>query len=58
MEELSLDIGSVLGVSALHYSTGSWNLEGVQTVGSAHALHQPTIMCPSISIVSIQKFGS
>jgi len=49
---------AVLRVSALHYSTGSWNSEGVQTVASAHVLHQPTIACPSISIISVHKFGS
>ena len=46
----------LLGVSALHYSTGSLNLEGVQTMASAHALHQPTITHLSISIVSVWKF--
>src|SRR5882724_5792318 len=48
----------MLGVSALHYSTRSWNLEGFWTVASAHVLHLPTIMCPSIFIVSVQNFGS
>src|SRR5882724_10645090 len=46
----------VLGVSALHYSTGSQNSEGVWTVASACVLHQPTIMHLSISIVSVWKF--
>ena len=46
----------LLGVSALHYSTRSWNLEGVWMVASAHALCQPTIVHPSISIISIWKF--
>jgi len=34
----------VLGVSVLHYSTRSWDFEGIQTAASAHALHQPTIV--------------
>jgi len=42
----------VLGVSALHYSTRSQNLEGVQTVASAHALHNPLSHGLSISIAS------
>ena len=46
---------NMLRVSALHYSTRSWNLEGVQTVASAHVLHQPTIVHLSISIISIQS---
>src|SRR5882724_8677847 len=48
----------MLGVSALHYSTGSQSLEGVWTTASAHALCQPTITCMGISIVSVQKFRS
>jgi len=51
-------IQQMLGVSALHYSTGSQNSEGFGTVVSAHVLCPPTIMHPSIFIVSIQKFGS
>jgi len=39
----------LLQVSALHYSAGSWELEGFRTVTSAHALHQPTIVGLSIS---------
>ena len=46
----------VLRVSALHYSAGSWELEGFRTVASAHALHQPTIVGPSISRIVIHKF--
>ena len=48
----------MLGVSALHYSTGSQDSEGVGTVASACALHQPTIAHPGISIVSVWEFGS
>jgi len=40
--------GLVLRVSALHYSTGSQDLEGVWTVASGHVLHQPTIVCLGI----------
>ena len=44
----------VLGVSALHYSTGNW--EVFWTLASAHALHLTTYyLCPSISGVC-QKF--
>ena len=46
----------MLRVSALHYSTGSQDSEGVWTAALVHALHQPTIMHPGISIVSIWKF--
>jgi len=45
-------------VSALHYSTGSWDLEGVWTVASVHVLHQPTMVHPSISIISVWKLWS
>jgi len=55
---LSIESDLVLRVSTLDYSTGSQNLEGFWTVASAHALHLPTITCPSISIAGIQKFGS
>ena len=48
----------LLGVSALHYSTGSQISEGVQTVASACVLCQPTVTCLGISIVSVQKFES
>jgi len=48
----------LLQVSALHYLAGSWVLEGIRTVASACALHQPTIVGPSISIVSVHKFGT
>ena len=48
----------MLRVSALHYSTGSWDLEGVQTVASAQVLHQPTIAGLSNSLISVLKFGS
>ena len=56
MSSRSRCLNLLLGVSALHYSTG-WSSKGFQTVASAHALHLPTIMCLSISIVSVQKFG-
>jgi len=48
----------LLQVSALHYSAGSQESEGFQTVASAHALCQPTIAGPSISIINIHKFGT
>jgi len=32
--------------------------KGFQTVASAHALHQPTIVGPSISRIVIHKFGT
>ena len=32
--------------------------EGFQTAASAHVLRQPTIAGPSISIVSVHKFGT
>jgi len=41
----------LLRVSAQHYSTGSQDLEGVQTAASAHALHQPMITSLGISII-------
>src|SRR5882724_10256563 len=47
----------LLGVSALHYSTRSQDSEGVWTMASACVLCQPTIVCLSISIISIQEFG-
>jgi len=43
-------------VSALHYSAGSWELEGFWTVASARVLCQPTIAGPSISIINVHKF--
>src|SRR5882724_1265357 len=46
------DTDYVLGVSALHYSTGSQDSGEVWTVALAHVLHQPTIMCLGISIVN------
>src|SRR5882724_13123788 len=39
---ITRDQGSLLSVSALHYSAGDRVWEGFQTVASAHALHQPT----------------
>src|SRR5882724_6406761 len=48
----------MLQVSALHYSAGSQVSEGFWTVASAHALHQPTIAGPSISIINVHKFGT
>ena len=45
-------------MSALHYSAGSQELEGFQTVASARVLCQPTIAGLSISIVSVHKFGT
>ena len=48
----------LLGISALHYSTGSWDSEGVWTVASACALCQPTIAHLGISIISIWKSGN
>jgi len=47
----------LLRVSALHYSTRSWISEGFWTVASAHVLCLPTIVCLSISIISVQEFG-
>ena len=44
----SNDSEMLLGVSALHYLTGSQDLEGVWTVASGHVLHQPTIVCLGI----------
>jgi len=49
---------ALLRVSALHYSAGSWVLEGFRTVASACALHQPTIVGPSISRINVHKFGT
>jgi len=49
--------GPVLQVSALHYLAGDQVLEGFGTVASACVLCQPTIAGPSISIVSVHKFG-
>ena len=48
----------LLWVSALYYSTGRQEFGGVSDRASAHALHLPTIICPSISKVSNQKFRS
>ena len=48
----------MLQVSALHYLAGDQVLEGFGTVASACVLCQPTIAGPSISIVSVHKFGS
>ena len=48
---------SMLQVSALHYLTRSQESEGFQRVASAHVLHQPTIVGPSISIINVHKFG-
>ena len=39
------DFDMLLQVSALHYTAGSQVSEGFQTVASAHALCQPTIVC-------------
>jgi len=46
----------MLGVSALHYSTGSQDMREFQTVAPAHVLCQPTIVHLSISIISVWKF--
>jgi len=48
----------VLRVSALHYSTGSQNSEGFQTVAFSSCAAPTTIMCLSISIVRFRKFTS
>ena len=48
----------LLQVSALHYSARDQVTKGFQTVASAHALHQPTIVGPSISRIVIHKFGT
>ena len=58
MSSRSVCLNLLLGVSALHYSTGRWVSEGFWTVASTHALHQPSIMHLGISIVSVWKFGS
>ena len=46
----------VLRVSALHSLAGDQVSEGFLTVASAHALHQPTIVGLSISIINVHKF--
>jgi len=46
----SNDSEMLLGVSALHYLTGSPEIGGVWMWASACVLHLPSIICPSISI--------
>ena len=46
----------MLQVSALHYLAGDQVTEGFQTVASAHALRQPTIVGLSISRIVVHKF--
>jgi len=46
-----LGVVRMLGVSPLHYSTGSQDLEGVKTVASACALCQPVMFRNTLEII-------
>jgi len=57
-EKLVLFLIKCLMVSALHYSDGSWVLEGFRQWLQLMWLHQPTIVGPSISRINVHQFGT